>query len=72
VYNLNYIHQPLRGYKVEEKLYLGVREQKRLNASGIEDSLVGVHASFVMLGFCSFLNNANLTLGFELCYKNEL
>jgi hypothetical protein len=25
----------LRGYKVEEKLYLGVREQKRLNTTGI-------------------------------------
>jgi hypothetical protein len=24
------------GYKVEEKLYLGVREQKRLNTTGLE------------------------------------
>jgi hypothetical protein len=27
------MHQQLWGYKVEEKLYLGVREQKRLNTN---------------------------------------
>jgi hypothetical protein len=31
------IHQQLLGYKVEEKLYLGVRGQKRLNTTGLED-----------------------------------
>jgi hypothetical protein len=30
------MHQQLWGYKVEEKLYLGVREQKRLNATGLD------------------------------------
>jgi hypothetical protein len=30
------MHQQLWGYKVEEKLYVGVREQKRLNTTGIE------------------------------------
>jgi hypothetical protein len=30
------MHQQLWGYKVEEKLYLGVREQKRLNATDLE------------------------------------
>jgi hypothetical protein len=29
------MYQQLWGYKVEEKLYLGVREQKRLNATAI-------------------------------------
>jgi hypothetical protein len=29
MYNLNY---SLKGYKVEEKLHLGVREKKRLNS----------------------------------------
>jgi hypothetical protein len=29
------MHQQLWGYKVEEKLYLGVREQKRLNTTGL-------------------------------------
>jgi hypothetical protein len=29
------MHQQLWGYKVEEKLYLGVREQKRLNTAGL-------------------------------------
>jgi hypothetical protein len=38
MYNLNYIHQQLWGYKVEEKLYLGVREQKRLNITVLEKS----------------------------------
>jgi hypothetical protein len=31
------MHQQLWGYKVEEKLYLGVREQKRLNTTGLDD-----------------------------------
>jgi hypothetical protein len=30
------MYQPLWGYKVEEKLYLGVREQKRLNTTALE------------------------------------
>jgi hypothetical protein len=30
------MYQQLWGYKVEEKLYLGVREQKRLNTTGLE------------------------------------
>jgi hypothetical protein len=29
------MNQQLWGYKVEEKLYLGVREQKRLNTTGL-------------------------------------
>jgi hypothetical protein len=28
------MHQQLWGYKVEDKLYVGVREQKRLNTAG--------------------------------------
>jgi hypothetical protein len=38
MYNL-IIHQQLWGYKVEEKLYLGVREQKMLYATGLYDVL---------------------------------
>jgi hypothetical protein len=30
------MYQQLWGYKVEQKLYLGVREQKRLNTTGLE------------------------------------
>jgi hypothetical protein len=30
------MQQQLWGYKVEEKLYLGVRKQKRLNTTGVE------------------------------------
>jgi hypothetical protein len=33
------MHQQLWGYKVEEKLYLGVREQKRLNITGLEHTI---------------------------------
>jgi hypothetical protein len=33
------MHQQLWGYKVEEKLYMGVREQKRLNTTVLEDNL---------------------------------
>jgi hypothetical protein len=30
------MYQQLWGYKVEEKLYVGVREQKMLNTTGLE------------------------------------
>jgi hypothetical protein len=30
------MYQQLWGYKVEEKLYLGVREQKRLNTTDLD------------------------------------
>jgi positive regulator of sigma E activity len=29
------MHQQLWGYKIEEKLYVGVREQKLLNTTGL-------------------------------------
>jgi hypothetical protein len=32
------MYQQVWGYKVEDKLYLGVREQKRLNTTALEDS----------------------------------
>jgi hypothetical protein len=31
------MHQQLLGYEVEDKLYLGVREQKRLNTAALDD-----------------------------------
>jgi hypothetical protein len=31
------VQQQVRGYKVEEKLRLGVREQKKLNTAVVED-----------------------------------
>jgi hypothetical protein len=34
------MYQQLWGYKVEEKLYLGVREQKRLNTTAEKDEKV--------------------------------
>jgi hypothetical protein len=34
------MYQHLWGYKVEEKLYPGVREQKRLNTTGLCDMYV--------------------------------
>jgi hypothetical protein len=33
------MHQQRWGYKIEEKLYLGVREQKRLNTTVLEDNV---------------------------------
>jgi hypothetical protein len=35
------MHQQLWGYKVEEKLYLGVCEQKRLNTTALFHSFPG-------------------------------
>ena len=32
------MHQQLWGYKVEKKIYVGVREQKRLNTTALNDS----------------------------------
>jgi hypothetical protein len=39
MYNLHYVPTTW-GYKVEEKLYLGVREQKRLNTNSLDSSLL--------------------------------
>jgi hypothetical protein len=38
------MHEQLWGYKVEDKLYLGVREQKMLNTAGIRDQYLTVLA----------------------------
>jgi hypothetical protein len=37
------MHQQLWGYKVEEKLYVGVREQKRLNTTGLGYTAIKPH-----------------------------
>jgi hypothetical protein len=37
------MHQQVWGYKVEEKLYLGVREQKRLNTTELQDHYSANH-----------------------------
>jgi hypothetical protein len=36
------MHQQLWGYKVEEKFYVGVREQKRLNTAALESAATGI------------------------------
>jgi hypothetical protein len=41
------MYQQLCGYKVEDKLYLGVREQKRLNTT----DLYHIHLSFFNLSY---------------------
>jgi hypothetical protein len=40
MYNL----QQLWGYKVEDKLYLGVREQKRFNTTALDRAATGIGA----------------------------
>jgi hypothetical protein len=52
------MHQQLWGYKVEEKLYMGVREQKRLNTTGLN----------VIYGFSPYLKE-NTTFHH---YKDQL
>jgi hypothetical protein len=48
------MYQQLRGYKVEEKLYLGVREQKRLNTTDLDYFLIIVlSVYFGILFLCS-------------------
>jgi hypothetical protein len=44
------IHQQLCGYKVEKKLHLGIREQNRLNAAGLEN--VGALTSHDLIEEC--------------------
>ena len=36
------MHQQVWGYKVEEKLYVGVREQKRLNTAALDGVATGI------------------------------
>jgi hypothetical protein len=43
------IHQQLWGYKVEEKLYLGVREQKWLNTTGLDHPSCSVGDSLFII-----------------------
>jgi hypothetical protein len=38
------MYQQLWGYKVEEKLYLGVREQKMLNTTGLVRHTPGINS----------------------------
>jgi hypothetical protein len=37
------MYQQLWGYKVEEKLYLGVREEKRLNTTALHEHQIECH-----------------------------
>jgi hypothetical protein len=39
------MHQQLWGYKVEEKLYVGVREQKSLNTADLENCMTAKELS---------------------------
>jgi hypothetical protein len=64
------MYQQLWGYKVEEKLYLGVHEQKWLNTTGIEGN------SFVVLpliwdggGPLSLLTPENTSVSFSVPLK---
>jgi hypothetical protein len=41
------MYQLLWGYKVEEKLYLGVREQKRLNTADLDQWFLSAAAEIV-------------------------
>jgi hypothetical protein len=40
------MHQQLWGYNVEEKLYLGVREQKRSNTTVLKDLILSIKVVF--------------------------
>jgi hypothetical protein len=49
------MHQQLWGYKVEDKLYVGVPEQKRLNTAGLEHRKKGLET--ICASFLSFSKN---------------
>jgi hypothetical protein len=48
MYNLHYVPTTL-GYNVEEKLYLGVREQKRLNTTALLEATLTSSPAFLNL-----------------------
>jgi hypothetical protein len=49
------MYQQRWGYKVEDKLYLGVREQKRLNITGLNHICTGLaQAGAQQIGFLSY------------------
>jgi hypothetical protein len=43
------MHQQIWGYKVEEKLDVGVREQKRMNTTGLNNYQLPEHALGLVL-----------------------
>jgi hypothetical protein len=55
------MYQQLWEYKVEEKLYLGVREQKRLNTTALEQTICSLNFSYCDLKQCSFMKTGYLT-----------
>jgi hypothetical protein len=61
------MYQQLWGYKVEEKLYLGVREQKRLNTTElVYRTLSPVYAVAFVVATVALNNLPTL----ELVYRN--
>jgi hypothetical protein len=62
VYNLNYTPTTL-GYKIEDKLYLGVREQKKLIITGLGNN--DLHGVWTLSGqpkSCCLNDIRNVTL----------
>jgi hypothetical protein len=55
------MHQQLWGYKVEEKLNLGVREQKRLNTADVNHPDMPPDLLQTTLSFPSYLELYNKT-----------
>jgi hypothetical protein len=69
MYNLHYVPTTL-GYKVEEKLYLGVREQKRLNTTGLSHGTASIDTSQkIVFGFILYVLHANKHKMFWLQYQ---
>jgi hypothetical protein len=68
------MYQQLWGYKVEEKLYLGVREQKRLNTTGLKDAKTDrydpVTLKHIRYRFHSLVLISVFTLNFLLIHLN--
>ena len=56
MYNSNYATTAL-GYKVEEKIYVGVRERKRMNITDLHGSVARGDTQY---GACASCNNANI------------
>jgi hypothetical protein len=63
------MHQQLWGYEVEEKLYLGVREQKRLNTNDVKDTVSQLQLLEKHIFIVYELNAATLMAYITICKR---
>jgi hypothetical protein len=73
------MYQQLWGYKVEEKLYLGVREQKRLNTTALYKQLcfiilypLGRHPAMVQIQYVYLISRHHCSFYYHYMFRSLL